>query len=240
MIKRTISAAMLLGACLLFSCQKERDANKYQVGANGGPNVSDIISYTSVSQNAIPADGVATCDVTIKINAQADSQYRYVLLQCSNGMFDNGLGRDTVFANAYGYVKVSLHSLVAAPCHLTASVRTYAIDTIVQFVPAMPDDMQLFADSQNVDSTQSIRLTCVLSRRMGAVSDGLPVYYSITRADTIKGDSLVVPAYSSTHSDTATAVITNPFFAHGYFKVTALRASSSGNNLSSSLYIKVR
>lgn len=240
MNSRHIVLTFLFSVPFLFSCHKEREQDRYSVGAKDGLAVADIITYAYVNNGTIPADGLTTCDVTVKITQQADSQYRYVALKAGSGTFANGRATDTIFADANGYARTSLYSTLGMPCQLRASVRSYFVDTIIKFIPALPNEMLLVADSQNVDTSQPIKLTCILSRTSGNISSGLFVYYNIARADAATGDILVVPSYSRTHHDTADAVITNPFNAHGQFKVSACTVSDVGDTITRSLTIKVR
>lgn len=234
---KIISCLVLL---LFFSCKKQND--QYSVQNIDGPQVGDIISFQSVSSILVDADGVSLSTIKVKVHPEASTASRNVVFKISGkARFSNGDTLQIVTVNTEGYATVSCRDTVAEPVQFKAMVDSFSIDTIIQFLPALPDDMQLSADDYVLDSTsgQSIVLTATLFRdaNRGVVSEGLKVYYRIVPLDTTI--NFVYPLFQFAQQRVAVITAENPFKAGGRFTAEAKVVSASGDTIVKTIPFRV-
>ena len=87
---------------------------------------------------------------------------------------------------------------------IRATVKSYTIDTMVVFQPALPQDLMVSADLYVVDTTQSVKITALLSRDpfKGQVSDPVKVFYAVTPDNPQPGGSGRGPGWQNAVSAT--------------------------------------
>lgn len=225
---------------LLFtSCQKQDDLYSQQNPI--GPQIGDIISFQTVSSTTIDADGVSLCTIKVKIYPQADAANRAVVFKVSgSARFTNDDTMQTITANTQGYAIASFYNPKAEAVNLKVSVLTYVIDTTVNFIKALPDDMQLTADDYVLDTGQAVHLTSRLYRNAGRgeATDGAKVFFTITPLDT--AINFIYQPFSFSKNKIAADTAINPFRVGGRFRVDSKTVSALGDTLRKSINLIVK
>ncbi len=225
----------------LSSCDKQDDL--YSVQNPIGTKISSIIAFQSLSPTQIEADSFSLCTIKVKINPEADAPNRTVKFKVSgNASFTNGDTVQTVVANTEGYAIASFKNAKVETVHLTAIVSSYSIDTTVKFTLALPDDMQLEADSYVLDRTTSqpavIKAKLFRNANRGIVSNGAKIFYTFTPLDTTV--NFIYQPFQYSFSQMAIDTAINPFKTGGRFNIEAKTLSADGTTLSKMVMIRVR
>lgn len=231
----------LLYISLLFlsfaACDARRDDDLYQINKN---NINDVMRFTAIAPDTVAADSFSIASIRIKIANDADSLHRNIVFHTSLGKFTNNDTSNTVFANSSGEATIGLYSSQSGMAEVTATIGTISIDTVIHFIPALPEDLMLTADKYQTDSTDSIQLYTTLFRNRGRISDKTVVYYTIERTDGATGPTPVVPDFAISEYDTAQAELRNVYHVHGTFKVSAYTTSQNGNTIRKSITIHIQ
>jgi hypothetical protein len=235
---RNIALFILLFIAGLDSCKKDDDV--YALNNPRGIQLNSIISFKSLSAISLEADGVSQSLIAIQINPETDPAFRQIMLTTTIGNFSNGRQTDTITANGSGIALFTLSSTKTGKAKITAAVKSYTVDTAVFFQPALPQDLLLTADLYVLDTTQSVKVTTLLSRDpfKGVVSDPVKVFYSVI-PDNPQPESLIYPGFDYSNQEKSTIIISNPFLLTGGFKVEATTLSANGVSLKKSININI-
>jgi len=234
-----------IAGCFLFAlflsslgCKKEDDT--YSVGNKDGVALSNVLAFTAVTPVQLDADSASISTLTVKVDPEATAASKAVKFHTDGGKFSNGDTTQTVEANSEGYASAYLLSDTPRNAHIRVSVMdTYTLDTVVTFVPALPDDMLLAPDKYVGDTTASFIMTSSLFRnaQRGKVSGHIKVVFLVEPVDT--SVNLVYPPFAFTNGSDATVTLSNPYKAAGRFNVTTKALSSHGDSLSRTIQIKI-
>lgn len=226
-------------ALLIIACTKEDD--EYALNHEDGFSSGSLISFKGIDLLNVEADGVSYSTILVQIHPETDAQYRQVSLSTTVGKFANGGMTDTVDVNAEGRAYFTISSNSPKRAAIRAMVRSYSVDTIIDFRPALPDDILIAADNFVIDNTQSISVSTSLLRNSfrGTVSDPLKVYYKIIPLSA-QTDQLIYPPFAMSSAGTATITISNPFKISGDFKVEAKTVSATNDTLRKQLTFRIQ
>lgn len=228
-LKNGIFSSILI-LFLLLSCIKEDDY--YSLNNPNGLRIQSIFYFDEIKNSNIEADGISKYKIKIKIHPESTVENRQLGLETSLGLFENGRNTDTVEVSANGEATFYISSTHPGEAKITAKVKTFIIDTIVNFIPALPHDLLISLDRFKIDTTQSIEIRTSLFRDpfMGEVSNPIKIFYSII-PDSIQSNSLVFPALSFSENDLSSISITNPFSLKGGFKVEVKTLSAKSDTI---------
>ncbi|MCG2616772.1 hypothetical protein LZZ85_20905 [Terrimonas sp. NA20] len=221
-----------------ISCEKEDDS--YDVGTEHGVPIDDVIKFQAVGPMEPEADSVSPCTITVKIDSRASAANRVVKFFTSLGTFTNGDTVQTITANSDGVVRANLISDSPGNAKIRVSVMDrYARDTMVNFRPAMPDDMLVSPDKYEADTAASFQLTSRLFRdpQRGKPSDPIKVLFTVVPLDTTI--NLMYPAFTFSDGQSATIALTNPFKVTGRFNITAKAGAATGDSISRTVMIRI-
>ena len=238
MIKQHI---IIAGALLLLTGCGKKDDDRYLIGGPSGVPVSRIIAFKTLSPLQLQADNITPCLVTVKIDPGTDSINRVVIFSTGNGSFPNGYAADTVTANAYGIAAASFVSKRAGDAFVSARIRSYSIDTLVQFTAALPDNLHLTADKYTSDDVDSFRIDASVSRDggRGQVTDPVKVFFSQTPSATGVA-ALVFPASTFTSEGVASITVKNPYKVTGTFDIVAKTVNDKGDSLTHTVTLVIQ
>lgn len=228
----SVLAVFIAVTVFCFSCDKQDDL--YTIQNTAGTPTSSIIAFQNVSSASPDADGVSSCIIKVKIFPEADAAYRTVTFKVNGtAKFSNG---DTVLAvsvNTDGFATATLTNTKAELVHVKTIVSTFSIDTAVTFKQALPDDMQLFADSYVLDSATPapavLKAKLFRNSNRGLATDGAKVFFNITPLDTTL--NFIYPGFQYTQDQLAVDTALNPFKIGGRFLVEAKTVAASGDTL---------
>ena len=226
----------LLVCLFISSCNRNDDS--YAINGKNGIALSDIIAFSGISSTMVNADSFSTASISVQLSPQTDSANRYVIFKTTLGQFANHDSIITVFANSNGAALTTLYGTIPGTTIINAYVGTISIDTIIQFTPALPDNMLLSADKYVVDSTDSIHVSSQLFRNNGRVSNGTFVYFTTSRGN--NADSLIIPGFGISQNGSVNAILINPFISRGNFTVTAWTISTSNDTLRKSFNVLIK
>ncbi len=231
-MKRYIILAALLSC--LFSCK--RDDEVYSLGNKKDVGIAGIIKFGTISNLAPEADTATLSLINIQINPEADTINRVVIFTTSLGTFTNGKTTISVTADAYGHAQAGIRSAVAGDAGISAAIHAATIDTLIHFVPALPDDLLVTADHYSVDTTQTINITTTLFRNTGrgVPSDPARIWFAITP------NTLVYPAFVNSAAHIGAITVTNPFKVTGNFTLQAKTLSASGDTIRRSINLLIK
>lgn len=233
---RVIFCSLIL---LLAACQ--RDQVVYTIGAPGGPPVSSIIAVKSLNALQVEADSATTCVIAIQINPNTDSVSRPVVFSTTNGTFSNRLMTDTVTPDAYGVATASFVSNTTGPAKLSADLQSFIVDTLIDFTPALPDNMLMTSSAYTGTVTDTFILNCQLSRNIGRgkVSDPVKVLFQQSPT-TAAAQGLIFSSFANTANGRASIVVYNPYQVTGTFIVTASTAADNASMLTNSVTLVIK
>ncbi len=232
---------LLIAILLIFGIQCKKEDDIYSIGNKDAVNLNEIIAFTSVSPVSLIADSVSVCAISVQINVEAGTDSRQVKFYTDGGTFANGDTVQRVTVNSQGAASAFLISKVPKKTNVRVSVKdTYIIDTVINFLPSLPDDMLLTADAYTGDTSTGFRFTSVLFRNpgRGIVSDPAKVMFYVTPLDT--NVNMVYPQFAFSDNRTATIDLINPYHVIGRFNVVARAAAASGDSISRSVIIVVK
>src|SRR6218665_2910726 len=146
----TSSVMVLL---LIMSCTKEDD--EYALNNKDGFSPGSLISFKEIDLLNVEADGGSYRTIKLHIHPETQAQYRKISLTKTVGKFANGEKTDTIEVNAEGQAYFTISSNEPKRALIRAIVRSYNVDTIINFRAALPDDILVDADKFVIDNTQS-------------------------------------------------------------------------------------
>jgi hypothetical protein len=232
---RLIFCSLIL---LLAACQ--RDQVVYTIGAPGGPPVSSIIAVKSLSSLQVEADSATTCVIAIQINPNTDSVSRPVVFSTTNGTFSNRLMTDTVTPDAYGVATASFVSNTTGPAKVSADLQSFIVDTLIDFTPALPDNMLMTSSAYTGTVMDTFVLSCQLSRNIGRgkVSDPVKILFQQSAATAAQG--LIFSPFANTANGRASIVVYNPYHVTGTFNVTVSTVADNTTMLTNSVTLIIK
>lgn len=224
---------------IIVSCTKEDD--EFALNNSDGISPNSIIHFKEINPQNTEADGVSYSTISVQINPQADPAYRQISLNTTLGKFSNGRKTDTIVANANGVAYFTVSSEVPDRARITATVKSYSINTNIDFRPALPDDLLIDANHYVIDNTQTVTINANLLRDSfrGEVSDPIKVFYKITSI-TPQPNALVYPDFGMSSQGMSNITISNPFHLLGDFRVEVKTLSSSNDTLRKSLAFRIQ
>ncbi|GAB3517610.1 Ig-like domain-containing protein [Emticicia fontis] len=236
---KTLSVILLIFISGLLACKNEED-DIYALNTEEGIKLGSIISLINATSGTMEADGVTPHTFTIQINKEAADDAKEIQVSTSLGVFANGKDSDTVLANSSGLATFSLTSIKPGKAKITAKIKTFSIENIVEFIPALPNDLAATADSYVIKPTQSITVTTSLTRKpfKGQVSDPVEVFYRIIPASS-SPHSLVYPLVSRTEDKKTTITVANPFLLEGDFILEVKTFDPSGKPIIAPVNFKI-
>ncbi len=150
-------------------------------------NPDDIITVSAAAGEVL-ADGVASGEVSAKINSNAAQDRRQVTFKTSIGSFKGGSGDSIVVNGDAGLVaKAELVSTIAGDAKVSATIRgiTTAAPATVSFVRALPTGIKVVVDSfviYNEYSSETL-ITATMTAGSGKPSKGQVVHFKVTFED---------------------------------------------------------
>jgi hypothetical protein len=237
MKKNKIRYFVLL-SLVLYSCIKEDDY--YSLNNPDGLKIESIFYFGEIKSTNIEADGISKYQMKIHVHPESTAENREIALETSLGLFPNGKNTDSIVVDANGEGIIYLNSTIPGEAKITAKVKTFVIDTTVNFIPSLPHDLLISLDKYQIDSSQSIEITTLLFRDpfFGEISNPVKIYYSVI-SDTIQPSSLIFPAISQSEDNLSTVTITNPFYLKGDFKVEVKTLSSKSDTIRRTAHFKI-
>jgi len=237
-MKKVKNLAKILILFFLLSCIKEDDY--YSLNNPDGLKIDSIFYFGEIKNSNIEADGISKYQMKINIHPESTSENREIGLETSLGLFRNGRNTDSVIVDANGEGTFYLSSSLPGEAKITAKVKTFVIDTTVNFIPALPHNLLISLDKFKIDTSQSIEIRTSLFRDpfMGEVSNPVKVYYLVV-SDSVQSNSLIYPAISQSENNESTISITNPFFLKGGFKVEVKTLSAKSDTIRRVAHFKI-
>lgn len=177
--------------------------------ASAPKGVTDVTSFP----NKPRADGASIVDLEIAIDTSPRPTPNSVVVSTSLGSLLGGNPTVTISADARGKALAKLRApndTGTALLTLTSGgITTYKS---IQFVPALPDAVQLTASSFELKAGNAnvVTLNAVLSRALGIPSPGVTLSFS---ADTLGGTSGNFGQFSTQHLSATTPTATTRFTA---------------------------
>ncbi|MCO5947121.1 hypothetical protein [Mucilaginibacter flavidus] len=232
--------AYLLLCVLALATACKRDDDVYTIGNKNGIQSAGLFKIAGISSLQQEADTESLIAIKLKISGNADTVSHTIHLSTTLGAFVDGKASTTIIANSLGEATAFLKSGKTGIAQLTFSVQNLSIDTVVTFIAAQPDDILLAADLYSGDTSTSFNLTTTLSRNpgKGIVSDPVKVWYTVSPS--APGATLVCPAYASSASGVATAIVNNPYKITGTFTIQAKTVNGAGDTLRKSVILLVK
>jgi len=218
---------------VIWSCEREPTYYSY----SNKNDVKSLVRFTNINPDSIPADNASYTILSVKIAPETDSVYRKVLFITDKGTFSNA--NDSIWVNANFNGQCSARLISSNQIGITrinAIVKDIAIDTVIYFTTAFPDDFLLSTSNYVIDSGKSAFIKADLYRRLGNVSNNLKVNFFLKSSDTIKV-APIISQYGKVNNDTARAEIINPFYAKGQFTFIAKTAISTNKTLEKEIRI---
>lgn len=212
-MKKKLLFTVFIGLLLLNSCEREVDIYRFKADNN-------IIRFEFLEKNTIIADSASCIKFVIKINSNADSAYRIVLLSTQLGHFSNLKDSVILHTDMYGYATGWLFGNTQEGAGLlSAQVDQYRIDSVITFAPALPDDIILTVNKTKANNiADSIQVEVVLSRAKGFVSDNIKVFFSLSNTSNEEFETMpVVLPFQYSKNQRVHAVIRNPYQSTGKF-----------------------
>ena len=229
----------ILALSILYFYSCKRDDDVYSINAANGPQLNDIIRFSSISRMQLDADSTTESTITVRLDPEVAPTS--IVFKTSKGVFDNGDTTQTIASNSQGIASVNILGDKTGTARVSATVKTYKIDTALTFIPALPDDIIVTADAYTVDTSVSINIITTLVRNpgRGKVSAPLKVYYATVQVDS-NTQKLVFPPFSFTKQDQGTAAINNPFKVNTSFTFQAKVVSASGDTLRRNVFLRIQ
>lgn len=224
----------IISTCLLLvvSCKK----TDYVLNSENGPQVSEVIWFESISNLNPTADSASNVQITVGINAMADTLYSDVKLTTDKGTFSDGTQSSTAVVDANKMVSFEITSgLDYGIAHIRAEVNGIAIDTVINYELALPDDLQ-FSPTILSTTSNTLSLNLDLYRVYGRVGKDIRVDLSYVPIDTT-GVLLDIPAFVVIENVSDSVTISNPLDILGSFEVTAKTLSAANDTLVSSAIV---
>jgi hypothetical protein len=237
LLYKILGIFLLIG--IFYSCKKEDD--EYAINNTDGITINSIIFFKNIDSLSIEADGATKNTISIQINPEADLTNREVSLTTTIGKFSNDRQTDTVIPNASGVATFTITSEIPEIARISASIKSYKIDTVLNFRPSLPHEILLYADKYIADTSQSITLTVDLIRNSfkGVVTDPVKVFFAISPLSS-QTMPLIYPTFGLSSNGKAIITITNPFFVKGNFSVEAKSVSAIGDTLRRQIIFKIQ
>jgi hypothetical protein len=235
-LTRSIFGFLIL---LLAACQ--RDTAVYTINTPGGTPVSSIISIKSLSALQVEADSATAFEIAVQINPSTDSVDRPLIFTTTNGTFLNRGKSDTILPDAYGVATTSIVSNTPGPAKLSANLQSYIVDTLIEFIPALPDNMLLVSSKYAPTPTDTVTLNCQVFRNIGRgkVTDPVTITFQQHPA-TAPGQGLVFLPLATTSNGKATLMVFNPYQITGTFELVANTAADNGNAIADSVTLVIK
>ncbi len=180
----------------------------------------------SASPSSIPADGISSTQINVKINSDATT--RGVTLTTTQGNFLDSTGQSVqsvvVEVGNDGRGSVPLFSGVQTEvASVHASIKGLNDETTIEFVPNLPSSITLTAASSilGADSISNTTITAVLQADVGTVSQETEVFFTAFNKN--QASQSVGRIASSVLSD-ATGTATNTLFGSGFVGTALVQA----------------
>jgi hypothetical protein len=236
--KRFYKSIFIVILLVLISCTREDQ--EYSLNNPKGLSTNSLIYFKKIDHTIVEADGTSYSTIAVQIHPETDPQYRSISLKTTIGKFANGRTTDTISANADGLVYFTVKSNVPERAKISAMVRSYSIDTLIDFRPALPDDLLIGADQFVINTTQSVTINTNLMRNSfrWIVSDPIKIFYVVKPLAT-QSYPLIYPSFAMSTQGTSTITITNPFGITGDFKVETKALSASNDTLRKTLTFRI-
>jgi hypothetical protein len=224
---------------IIFFTSCHRDEDLLSIGNISGPSIESIIKIASVSNYNI-ADSVTATMISIKINPESIVSKKEVKFNTSLGKFSNNDTSITINSTTAGMASAFLTSNKSGVAIIKATVDGYSVDTLISFMPAMPQDMQVESDKYLLDTIASTtaNITSKLYRDTGVISDPVKVIFNI-KSDSAHTLPLLSPSFQFSDKKQVITTLTNPFKSQGWFTITASTVKQNGDTLSRSIRIKI-
>lgn len=207
---------ILLFVLTIFGCEK----TEYTLNSDNGPQVSDVIWFESIGSTILVADSASNVDIRISLNKLADTAFKRVNITTDKGLFANGEKSILIVANAERKAVATLYSGVEeGTAHIRATVNSISIDTSLQFIKALPNNIQI-NPSAIVTDKEKIKLGLKLGREEGRVGKDIMVILKYESLDTIGGILDIQPSMM-VERETDSITISNPFNLKGRFEIIA-------------------
>ncbi len=227
--------------CLLIilftACQ--RDALTYNINEPGGTPVSSIIAIKSLSASQVAADSATTCEIMVQINPNTDSVSRPVIFKTSNGSFPNRQMTDTLTPDAFGVVTAFVISNSPGPAEISANLQSYIVDTLIEFVPAFPDNLMMASSKYTGSPTDTFVVSCQVFRDTGKVSNPIMIDFR-QRPAAAAGQGLIFASFANTSAGMATVTVYNPYQVAGTISVGASTTAKNGSTLTDSVTLVIK
>lgn len=222
---------------LFTACEKDDDI--YSQGSKDATEIDQILSITAISDSTITADGQTTSKISLKITQDAGLSNRTVMLSTDLGVFSNGEATETVTVDAYGNGQFQISSNKTGKATIMATLKNTKVRTMINFIPALPNDMLISADKYVLNPQESANITVALSRDpgKGVVSDPVKVSFSIIGTN---ADLLIIPPFARSDSGAANVALSNPFGIKGNFAITASAVNQDNTPFSRTIRIQIQ
>ncbi|CAC9975938.1 hypothetical protein [Flavobacterium panici] len=229
----------ILVIAVFISCDRQDD--EFAINNSNGFLPESIIHFKKIDLANVEADGVSYSTVSIQINPEANIANEKVGLSTTTGKFVNGRKTDTITVNAYGVGYFTITNEKPERARITATVKSFSIDTIVNFQPALPHDILISADHFVIEPAQTITISASLIRDSfkGKVSDPIKVFYDVTPL-TSQPNILIYPNFVMSSQGVSNAIISNPFNLTGDFKVNIKTLSPAKDTLRKSMTFRIQ
>ncbi len=195
-----------------------------------------ILRFVAVPVSA-PADGATVSALTVEVSPQLPAESREVEFRTTAGSFAPGGGTEvTVPADAGNRATADLRSAgepTAARIRATAAGVTREV--VVEFVPALPDDLTLVAVPPAVAAGPgaSVELTATLHRRVGSATPGTKVTFAADAGGFSNAEVLSGP------DGTAATTFFPRAEAAGRIAVTASALGAGGGMVTGTVVVEV-
>jgi hypothetical protein len=232
-----ITGLIIIISCLLH-CKRQDDL--YNLNGTNGLHLGAIISVGSITSMVADADSSTVITISIQVNPGADTNLNTVTFSCSGGVFTNGDTLQIIKPNSGGIAYASLVDNKEEKVRITAKVLSYSVDTVVNFIAALPDDMLVTSNHYTGDTTTTFQITNSVVRNAGRglVTDPVKVLFKVVSLDTLL--NLICPDFAFTQNRQTTISISNPYQLKGRFNVESKTLSSQGDTLSKTLQIIIK
>ncbi len=217
--RRTMKLFYLVIPVLLFACF---DDSSYYLNGLNGPSTNQIIKFDSISESIVPSDGHSKYFIKVSIYPQFDaSMYTTITFKTNLGHFSNDNKEIDINLNSRGIAQTELiSSNEPGNGILSASVSNYLIDTLIEFIPAYPNDFIFSSSKTRVDITENLQFEVKLFRDSGITNDKIKIKFDSKGIDNPL-DVLVIDPFVYSNDQVATAELKNPDSHIGKFRIYA-------------------
>jgi hypothetical protein len=146
---------------------------------------------------------------------------------------------DTLTPDAFGVATAFVISNSPGPAEISANLQSYIVDTLIEFAPALPDNMLMVSSKYTGSPTDTFVVSCQVFRDTGKVSNPIMIDFRQNPVASA-GQGLVFAPFANTSAGKATVIVYNPYQVTGTISVGASTKAKNGSTLTDSVTLVIK